>query len=129
EDSRFNVVRQSTTFTSMLDKAVGWAAAREIDRVLKPRGILVRYDFYLNPTNPAVHSIGLVEFKTLLHRYKGSVRRVTLAPPVVRAAAPRSRALAVLLQQLLYIKSHLLAVLTKLVDSRSALRPACRSGA
>src|ERR1700694_3397745 len=57
QEGLFDIVTQFTTFTSILNNDVRVMAAREIDRVLKPGGILIWYDFWLNPSNPKTHPI------------------------------------------------------------------------
>jgi ubiquinone/menaquinone biosynthesis C-methylase UbiE len=113
ENERFDIVSQFTTFTSILDDGERRSAAREIDRVLKPNGILVWYDFWLNPSNPNTHPVRPAELRTLFPAYHRDLRRVTLAPPIARAVAPRSRILASLLQEVWALQSHLLGVLIK----------------
>src|SRR5438477_5376690 len=56
-NERFDLITQFTTFTSIVDDGVRGQAAKEIDRVLKPGGRLVWYDFWINPINRATHPI------------------------------------------------------------------------
>jgi ubiquinone/menaquinone biosynthesis C-methylase UbiE len=109
----FDMVTQFTTFTSILDHAERVTAAREIDRVLKPNGILVWYDFWLNPSNRHTHPVRPSELRALFPTYHHDLRRVTLAPPIARAVAPRSRRLASVLEEIWVLQSHLLGVFIK----------------
>jgi ubiquinone/menaquinone biosynthesis C-methylase UbiE len=113
ENEGFDIVTQFTAFTSILDDSERRSAAREIDRVLKPNGILVWYDFWLNPSNPNTHPVRPGELHALFPTYHCDLRRVTLAPPIARAVAQHSRILASLLQEVWALQSHLLGVLTK----------------
>jgi ubiquinone/menaquinone biosynthesis C-methylase UbiE len=113
QDGRFDLVTQFTAFTSMPDAAIRGKAAKEVDRVLKPGGWIVWYDFWINPTNPAVHPIREAELRGLFPGYLVRVRRATLAPPIARLIAPRSQSVASFLQGLWFLQSHLAAVLTK----------------
>jgi ubiquinone/menaquinone biosynthesis C-methylase UbiE len=113
EDGRFDMVTQFTTFSSILSVDDRRSSAAEIDRVLRPTGLLIWYDFWLNPSNPGTHPITVAQLSALFPRYERDVRRVTLAPPIARAIAPRSRILASVLQEVWALKSHLLGVLVK----------------
>ncbi len=113
EAGRFDMVAQFTAFTSMPDAEIREAAAREVDRVLKPGGIFIWYDFWINPSNPNTHPIRAREVKALFPAYAHDLRRVTLAPPIARALAPRAYMLASLLQEIPFLQSHLLGVFRK----------------
>ena len=110
----FPLVVASTVFTSVLDHAVRRKLAHGIVRVLAPKGALLWYDFaHDNPRNPNVRKVDRRELRDLFPGLKGEVARVTLAPPLARAVAPRSLALARLLSRLPFLRTHLLAVLVK----------------
>ena len=58
-DDFFDLVLQSTVFTSILDPGLRAAVASEMVRVLKPAGLILWYDFHCdNPWNPNVRGIG-----------------------------------------------------------------------
>ena len=62
-DETFDIAHQSTVFTSIIDGAMKRAVAGEIVRVLKPRGILIWYDFlFNNPRNRSVRGSASVRF-------------------------------------------------------------------
>jgi len=110
---RFDLVTQFTTFTSIPNDVVRKQAAKEIDRVLKPGGRLMWYDFWINPHNRDTHAIGRRELRRLFHGYRTMVRRATLAPPIARALVPHSQAVASILQNVWLLQSHLVGLLTK----------------
>ena len=112
-DRRFDVVTQFTTFTSILDDGVRRRAAQEIDRVLKPGGRVLWYDFWINPTNPRTRPLRAKEVKRLFSGYRAQLRRVTLAPPIARIVAPRGQLVAAILERIWFLQSHVLGVLTK----------------
>jgi len=113
-DATFDVVIQSTMFTSILDPRIKHAVAREIVRVLKPQGLVVWYDFVWNsPRNPDVRGIGKKEIRDLFPGYSIDLQRVTLAPPIGRALAPISSALYVAASKLPFLRSHCLAFISK----------------
>jgi SAM-dependent methyltransferase len=110
----FQLVVASTVFTSILDSNVRQAVAREIGRVLVVGGALLWYDFTIdNRSNPNVRKVTRKELRELFPRLEGSMRSVTLAPPLARMVAPRSWLLANLLEAVPLLRTHLLAVLVK----------------
>lgn len=113
-DETFDYVVVSTVFSSILNAEVRDLIAREIERVLRPGGALVWYDMAVdNPANPDVKGIKAADLKSLFPSFKLATRSVTLAPPVARRVAPRSRLLADLLSALPFLRTHLLGVLVK----------------
>jgi ubiquinone/menaquinone biosynthesis C-methylase UbiE len=114
ENNRFRLVIASTLFTSLLDQNVRHLAADEITRVLAGGGALLWYDFAVNSLrNPAVRKVNRRELQQLFPRLTGKIRSVTLAPPLARLVAPRSWALATLIEAIPLLRTHLLAVLVK----------------
>ena len=114
QDGFFRLIIVSTVFTSILDDGVRRLLAREIVRVLAPGGALLWYDFaYNNPKNPNVRGIKPKEVRELFPELHGPMKRVTLAPPIARAVAPRSFLLATLLEAIPFLRTHVLAVLVK----------------
>jgi ubiquinone/menaquinone biosynthesis C-methylase UbiE len=113
-DATFALVISSTVFSSILDRHVRTLVAREIIRVLRPGGALLWYDLRVdNPRNPQVRGIGRADLRRLFPDLSGSVRTATLAPPVARLIAPRSWALATLLESIPLGRTHLVGVLVK----------------
>ncbi|MDA8020279.1 MAG: class I SAM-dependent methyltransferase [Thermoanaerobaculia bacterium] len=108
----FELVIASTVFTSILDDAVRRRVASEIERVLRPGGALLWYDFAVdNPRNPNVRGVSRRELLALFPKLRGTVSKVTLAAPLCRLVSPRSWWLAELLEALPPLRTHLLGVL------------------
>lgn len=106
-DGTFDLVLQSTVFTSILDRAVRQRVAAEMLRVLRPEGAILWYDFLVNnPRNRDVRGVPLRELRSLFPGCRIDVRRVTLAPPLARAVAPRSWVLASLLSAVPLLCTH-----------------------
>lgn len=85
-ENYFDIVFQSTVFTSILDDEVKKKVADKMWSVLKPGGLLLWYDFtFDNPRNKDVKGIKKKEILRLFPEAK-NVRfsRVTLAPPIGR---------------------------------------------
>ena len=110
----FDVVLQSTVFSSILDARMKESVAREMTRVLRSGGIILWHDFFINnPNNPDVRGIGKTEIKDLFPNCNVSSSRVTVAPPLARALAGKSWALCHILASLRVLDTHLLAVIQK----------------
>ena len=108
----FDLVLQATTLTAVLDRPVRRQIAGEMRRVLKPGGLILWYDFrFDNPWNRDVQGIGKQEIRELFPGYKVELRRVTLAPPVARWVAARSRLAAAMLASFPFLLTHYLGVL------------------
>jgi len=113
----FDIVLQSTMFTSVLDPSLRQQIASEMLRVLKPGGLILWYDFLLNnPRNPDVRGVRKREIFALFSGCKFDLRRVTLVPPVLRWLAPRSWFLTYMLGRVRPFCSHYLGVITKLIS-------------
>jgi len=54
----FDLTMQFTVFSSVLDDEVKANVAREMLRVTRPVGMLLWYDFWLNPSNPRLTPLG-----------------------------------------------------------------------
>jgi ubiquinone/menaquinone biosynthesis C-methylase UbiE len=85
EDHSFDVVYQSTVFTSLLDSRFQERLAAMMWRWVRPGGAVLWYDFvYNNPRNPDVRGVSLGRLKKLFPAAEFAVKRVTLAPPISR---------------------------------------------
>lgn len=106
-DATFDMVVQSTVFSSVLSAGLRQQIAREMLRVLKPDGAILWLDFFVNnPWNPEVKGVGRREIRSLFPDCDVNLRRVTLAPPLVRVLAPRSWLLCDLLAGLAIFDTH-----------------------
>ncbi|MGD9891846.1 MAG: class I SAM-dependent methyltransferase [Dehalococcoidia bacterium] len=112
-DATFDLVTQFTVFSSMLDAGVRQRTAAEMLRVLRPGGMVLWYDFTVNPTNRQTRGIGAREAAALFPGCAKRLRRVTLAPPLARLVAPRSWLGAALLESIPPLRTHLLMLARK----------------
>ncbi|MGH2587436.1 MAG: class I SAM-dependent methyltransferase [Dehalococcoidia bacterium] len=112
-DGSFDCVSQFTVFSSILDAALRRRAAAEMLRVLRPGGFVLWYDFTVNPTNRETRGIGRREATGYFAGCEVQVRRLTLAPPITRVVAPRSRLAAELLEAVPLLRTHLLMLARK----------------
>jgi phospholipid N-methyltransferase len=107
---KFDVVFQSTVFTSILDTDFRKALAEKMTELTKKTGIVLWYDFiFNNPANPDVRRVTRQEVKKLFPLGKKfTFYRVTLAPPIGR----RVGNFYPLLNSIPFLRSHLIAVIT-----------------
>jgi ubiquinone/menaquinone biosynthesis C-methylase UbiE len=109
----FDLMLQFTAFSSILSLEVKQAMAAEILRVLQPQGILLWYDFWLNPTNPQTKGIPPKEIASLFPHCALEFHKITLAPPLARSVVPFSWPLAMMLDSLKIFNSHYLVFIQK----------------
>jgi phospholipid N-methyltransferase len=109
-DRRFDVIFQSTVFTSILDMDFRMELADKMVKLLKKNGIILWYDFvFNNPDNPDVKKVTKKELKKIFPAAKSfDFYRVTLAPPIGR----RVGKLYPILNLLPFLRTHLISVIT-----------------
>lgn len=110
-DGCFDMILQYTVFTSILDDNVKRNIAREMRRVLKPKGLILWYDYWLNPTNPHARGIRPAEVRALFPSSRFSFNRITLAPPITRWLAPLSWLACYVLERLRIFNTHYLVAI------------------
>lgn len=111
-DGAFDLALAFTVLTSVLDVRARQRGADEALRVLRPGGLLVVYDFWINPLNPSVRPLRAGELRALFAPRPLEMERVTLAPPIVRALGGWP-GLCAPLERLPWLRTHLLAAVTK----------------
>ncbi|MBL8079475.1 MAG: class I SAM-dependent methyltransferase [Anaerolineales bacterium] len=107
----FDLVVQSTALSSILDHGIRRTMSMEMLRVLKPTGVMISYDFWLNPGNPHTFGIRPVEIRRLFPNCEYDFHRITLAPPLARRLIPLSWELAMLLERLLVFNTHYMVLI------------------
>lgn len=81
----FDIVLQSTVFTSLLDVSFQHKLANKMWELTKPGGGVIWYDFiYNNPSNPDVRGVSIKQIKKLFPLGRIKTWKVTLAPPISR---------------------------------------------
>lgn len=109
----FDLVIQSTLFTSLLDPVVRHAVAAEMIRVLRPGGFILWFDFrYNNPRNPHVRGVSRREIvRELFPGAESRFRSTLLAPPLARWLVPKSRLAAECLSLVPLLRTHFCAII------------------
>lgn len=114
DDDSFDIVMQFTVFTSILDDLMKRNIAKEMIRVTKPEGIILWYDYHVNnPKNPDVKGVRKKEIYNLFPNCEIYLKRITLAPPLVRTIAPYSYFACYVLEKLRVFNTHYLGFIRK----------------
>ena len=113
-DESFDLVLQSTVFTSILDSSLKQQVAREMMRVVKQKGLILWYDYHVNnPRNSDVRGVKRREIVQLFPGCRIELKRITLLPPLTRLLAPYSYLACYLLGKLPPLCTHYLGVIQK----------------
>jgi SAM-dependent methyltransferase len=113
----FDVVLQSTVFTSILDDSFQQKLADRMWRLAKPGGGILWYDFiYDNPRNHDVRGIPRRRIQSLFGR--GEIRswKVTLAPPIGRSVTRLCPALYTVFNLIPLLRTHVICWIRKPAD-------------
>ncbi len=118
-DESFDVVLQSTVFTSILDGEFQARLARRMWAWVKPGGGVIWYDFaYDNPVNRDVRGVPQKRVRELFPDGIARCAWVTLAPPISRLVTRVHPALYSVFNALPFLRTHRLCWIGK--------RPAAR---
>jgi len=110
----FDVVLQSTVFTSILDTEFQKKLANRMWSMVKPQGGVLWYDFiFNNPNNPDVRGISIQRIHELFPCGKIKVWRLTLAPPISRRATKIHPTFYTLLNYIPFLQTHVLCWIEK----------------
>ncbi|MBC7695236.1 MAG: class I SAM-dependent methyltransferase [Burkholderiales bacterium] len=109
-DRKFDIIFQSTVFTSILNTVDRKLLAEKMLGLLNPGGIVLWYDFiYNNPKNKDVRKVDVKELKSLFSKSSGIYfKKITLAPPIGRKVGRFYK-----LFNVPFLRSHILAVIKK----------------
>lgn len=136
-EESFDVVYQSTVFTSILDRDFQRVMAARMWSWVKPGGGVLWYDFiYDNPRNSDVASVPLRRIRELFPDGDLQYWRLTLAPPLARLVTRVHPTLYNLVNALPLLRTHVLCwirkerrspIMAARPDNRGAIsgRPLC----
>jgi len=111
ESAAFDLVLQYPVFSSVLSSDIKATMAREMLPVLRPHGMIIWYDFWLNPTTPNTTGVRSAEIRRLFPGCSYTFRRITLAPPITRRLVHRSWMACFLLESLKLLNTHYLVAI------------------
>lgn len=113
----FDLVMQYTAISSILDIELRYKICREMVRVTRPGGLILSYDFWLNPTNKQTLGLRPSEIKKAFFDCTIEFKKITIAPPIARLLVPFSWGFAYLIEKLGIFNSHYLAIIKPNPDS------------
>jgi ubiquinone/menaquinone biosynthesis C-methylase UbiE len=114
DDNFFDIIHISTVFSSILDNNLKKKIAQEIQRILKPSGTIIWYDFfYNNPSNKNVKGIKKKEIRTLFNQCTHAFHKITLCPPIAKKLHHLPYLFLMLLEDLKILNTHYLVEMKK----------------
>jgi SAM-dependent methyltransferase len=114
EEGSFDVVMQSTVFTSLLDADFQQRLADRMWSLARPGGGILWFDFvYDNPSNPDVRGVPRRRIRELFPHGEMRCWRVTLAPPIARRVTRIAPALYGALDAFPFLRTHVLCWIAK----------------
>lgn len=118
----FDVVMQSTVFTSLLDKDYRRCLADRMWSLVKPGGGILWFDFmYDNPRNRDVRGVSRRGVQALFPEGEMRTWRLHLAPPIARRIVRVYPSLYPVLNSLVFLRTHVLCWVRKEVRSAGAV--------
>src|SRR5262245_3483295 len=122
-DATFDLVVQSTVFTSVLDAMMKHQMASEMLRVVKDDGFILWYDYHVNnPWNPDVRGVKRREILQLFPGCRIQLQRITLVPPLVRLLAPYSWLTCYVLGKMPWLCTHYIGLISKELQGSTTTR-------
>lgn len=113
-DGSFDVVMQSTVFTSLLDDGFQRRLADRMWALTRPGGGVLWIDFlYDNPRNPDVRGVSLARIRELFPQAQAQHWRISLAPPINRRVTRLHPSLYGLFNAIPMLRTHVLCWLKK----------------
>ena len=112
-DNAFDVTSHFTVLSSILDENMQAMVAGEMLRVTGPNGIILSYDFWLNPQNPATRGLRIARIRRLFPNCNMYIQRITLAPPICRRVASFSPLCCRILEAAKLFNSHFLVMIQR----------------
>jgi len=114
-DGYFDIVSAFTVFSSILEPEMRRRVAAEMVRVLRPGGIILRYDTLReNPHNASVRAVSIEEIRSLFEGLQVNSDKLTFLPHVARRMPVAALELTYnLLAMLPGCRSHVLAALVR----------------
>ena len=113
-DEYFDVIITFTLLSSILNTNYRIKISEEINRLLKPNGYILYYDFrYGNPFNSNVREVSYKEIEQLFPKMNKKLRLITLLPPLARTLKGPTIQLYPFLSKFSLLKTHYLGLFKK----------------
>lgn len=114
----FDLVMQYTAISSILDMDLRREICAELLRVVRPGGLILSYDFWINPTNKQTLGLRPAEIRQSFPGCAIRFYKITLAPPIARRLVPHSWPLALFLESVKLLNTHYLVAIKPLANGR-----------
>jgi ubiquinone/menaquinone biosynthesis C-methylase UbiE len=115
DSETFDIVFQSTVFTSILDDEFKKKLAEKMLSWVKPGGGILWYDFiYNNPSNPDVKGVSKKKVKELFPKTEIYFKKITMAPPISRLVTKISPSLYYFFNIIPLLRTHLICWIKKI---------------
>jgi SAM-dependent methyltransferase len=113
DDACFDLVLGFTLLSSVLPDEARQRIAAQMTRVTRPGGLIVLYDFRLNPTNRDARPLKRDDVRSLFADRRIELHNACLAPPIVRLLAPLpgGRLACTALEVLPFLQTHYIAAI------------------
>lgn len=113
-ENYFDIVLQSTVFTSILDNDFQNRLAKHMWELTKPGGVIIWYDFVIaNPHNKDVKAVPIKRVKELFPNADFKVKKVTLFPFIAQKVTKKSFFAYSILNKIPLLKMHVLCWIKK----------------
>jgi len=112
--NHYDIVYQSTVFTSLLDASFQNELAERMWGWVKPGGGVLWYDFIFdNPNNPDVRGVKIKRIRELFPKGNMVIKRLTLAPPISRKVCKINPNLYHIFNAIPFLRTHVLCWIKK----------------
>ena len=113
DDASVDLVLAFTLLSSVTDAAARQRVVSQVVRVTKPGGLVVVYDFWVNPLNRDVKPLRRDDLQALFGGREVRFHSTTLAPPLTRLLlkAPGGWLAATLLEVIPFLRTHYVAAI------------------
>lgn len=113
-ENYFDIVLQSTVFTSILDDDFQNKLAKHMWELTKPGGVIIWYDFVLaNPHNKDVKAVPLKRVREMFPGAEVKVKRATLFPFIAQKVTKRTFFAYSILNKIPLLKMHIFCWIKK----------------
>lgn len=114
KDQSYDIVFQSTVFSSILNDNFQDKLASEMWRWIRPGGGVLWYDFvYNNPNNVDVKGVDVRRIQSLFPDGVITMARITLAPPISRRVCAIHPSLYTIFNMFPFLRTHVLCWIKK----------------
>jgi SAM-dependent methyltransferase len=114
EDGVFDLVLAFTLLSSVISDEARQRICADMRRVTKPGGLVILYDFWVNPFNRDARPLRRDQVLALFPSSEVTFKSATLAPPITRGLMriPGGRLACTVLEVIPFLRTHFLAAVS-----------------